>query len=134
MHQHLQAITALVGKEIGVMRLRFAEDPDDLGQDRFRSRSHVQQPGREPQGIDPDHRSQSRNQAAQSPEACTGQSTLSAELPWRISIRISRDPGAAGAIATCTNSGAIAGAASINGVGKRRVGGSMLRSRIHRRT
>ena len=35
MHQHLQAVPALVGKEIGMVRLRLAEDPDDLGQDRF---------------------------------------------------------------------------------------------------
>ena len=36
MHQYLQAVTALVGKEVGMVRLRFAEDPDDLSQDCFR--------------------------------------------------------------------------------------------------
>ena len=36
MHQHLQAVPASVGKEIGMVRLRLAEDPDDLGQDRKR--------------------------------------------------------------------------------------------------
>lgn len=109
MHQHLQAITASVGKEIGMVRLRRAEDPDDLGQDRFRSGPHVQRAGREPEGIDPDHRSQSRNQAAQSPEACAGQSTLIAVLPRRISIRMSRDAGSAGDSGNCTNAGAGAG-------------------------
>ena len=75
MHQHLQPAAASVGKEIGMVRLCLAEYPHHLGQDRFRSCPHVQRPGGEPQGIDPDHRSQSRNQAAQSPDAWTGHST-----------------------------------------------------------
>ena len=69
MDQYLQAVTALVGKKVGMVRLRLVEDPDDLGQDRFCSCAHIEWPSREPQGIDPDHRSQSRNQAAQSPDA-----------------------------------------------------------------
>jgi hypothetical protein len=133
-HQNLQAVTALVGKEIGMVRLRFAKDPDDLRQDRFRSGPHIEWPRRQPQGIDPDHRSQSRNQAAQSPDAWTGQSTLIAALPRRISIRMSRDADSAGANGNCTNAGAIPGAVSMTGIGTRRVGGSIPRSRIHRRT
>ena len=42
--------------------------------------------------------------------------------------------GAAGAIGNCTKAGAIAGVDSSMGIGTRRVGGSMPRSRIHRRT
>ena len=45
MHQYLQAVTALVGKEVGMVRFRLAEDPDNLGQDRFCSGPHVQRPG-----------------------------------------------------------------------------------------
>lgn len=44
----LQPYTALIGKEIGVVRLCLAEDPDDLVQDRFRSRPHIQRPSGEP--------------------------------------------------------------------------------------
>ncbi|MCQ6473489.1 hypothetical protein NPN13_24720, partial [Vibrio parahaemolyticus] len=31
MDQYLQAVTALVGKKVGMVRLRLAEDPHDLG-------------------------------------------------------------------------------------------------------
>ena len=48
MHQHLQPGTASVGKEIGMVRLCLAEGLDDLGQDRFRARPHVERSGREP--------------------------------------------------------------------------------------
>ena len=45
MYQYLQAIAALIGKDIGMVRLRRTEDPHDLSQDRFRSGSHVERPG-----------------------------------------------------------------------------------------
>jgi len=45
MDQHLQAVAALVGKEVGMVRLRRTEYPHDLGQDRFRPGSHVERPG-----------------------------------------------------------------------------------------
>ena len=47
-HQCLQAVAALVGKEVGMVRLRFAKDPDDLRQDCFRSGPHIEWPGRQP--------------------------------------------------------------------------------------
>jgi len=60
---------------------------------------------------------------------------LIAVLPRRTSIRISPNAGIAGAIGNCTKAGAIAGAvSSTTGIGWRRVGGSIPRSRIHRRT
>ena len=77
MHQHLQSIAAPVGKEIGMVRLRLTEDPNNPRQNCFRARPHGERPGREPEGINPDH----RNQAAQSPETCTGHSTLIAVGP-----------------------------------------------------
>lgn len=33
-----------IGKEIGMVRLNFAEDPHDLVQDCFRSLTHLQRP------------------------------------------------------------------------------------------
>jgi len=74
-----------------------------------------------------------RVKAAQSPAAWAGQSTLIAVLPRRTSIRISPDP-AAGTIGNARKPGAITAAVSSAGVATRRVGGSIPRSRIQRRT
>ena len=60
--------------------------------------------------------------------------TLIAVLPRRILIRMSREADSAGASGNCTNAGAIPGAVSMTGIGTRRVGGSIPRSRIQRRT
>ena len=65
-----------VGKDIGVVRPSGAEDLDNSRQRRVGTSAHVHGFDTEPDGIDPDHRSQSRSQAAQAAAADTGQTTV----------------------------------------------------------
>jgi hypothetical protein len=62
---------------------------DHAGQRRFGARSHVQRIDGKPHGFQPDHRSSSRIQAAQSPAAAAGQVMVILVAPRRSSMRMS---------------------------------------------
>jgi len=59
-----------------VVCLRATEDPHHAGQQPVRTGAHVNRLDRQPQGIDPDHRSSSRIHAAHCDAASQGQLTL----------------------------------------------------------
>src|SRR5665213_579680 len=88
-YEQLDAAGAGVGKEVAVVRLRGAEDLYDARQQPIGAGAHVDGLHRQPQGIDADHRSHSRSQAAQSPPHCTGQWMFTTVAPRRSSIRMS---------------------------------------------
>lgn len=95
---------ASVGEDVAVVRLGGAEHGHDLGEQTVRSGTHVHGLGCEPHGVDADHRSSSRIQAAHSGAAATGQVALMVVDPRRSSMRISNKAGVDG-IATETNGG-----------------------------
>ncbi len=88
-HQHLEAVGALVGEQVDMVRLRRTEDRHHPGQCCVGARAHVQRLARQPNRIDSDHRNHSRSQAAHSPVADTGQLTLTVAAPRRTSMRMS---------------------------------------------
>ncbi len=88
-HQHLHPVCPAVGEEICMVRARGAEDVDHPSQRRLGAGSHIEWFGGQPDRIDPNHRSNSRIQAAQSAAAPVGQATLIVVAPRRTSIRMS---------------------------------------------
>ena len=86
--QYLDPIRSPVGEEISMMRTRFAEDANDVRQCRLRSGAHVQRLRGQPHRVNPNQRSNSRSQAAQSAAAAKGQPTLTTVAPRRSSIVI----------------------------------------------
>lgn len=54
-HQHLHAVAAFVGKQVGAVGLRFAEHLHHPGQSGIGSRAHIQGFGGQPDFLDPDH-------------------------------------------------------------------------------
>ena len=71
-HQDLEPVHPPVGEQVRMVRLRGAEDRHHAGQRRFHADPQIERLHRQPHGIDPDHRSHSRSQAAQSADADTG--------------------------------------------------------------
>lgn len=74
-HEHIEPVTATIGEDIDVMRMGSAEHRDDPAQCRVGSGAHIHRLHRQPQCIDPDHRSTARTQLAQYAAALTGQLT-----------------------------------------------------------
>ena len=54
-HEHLHAVGAAVGKEIGMVCLRSTEDLDDARQGSVDARAHVDRFGGQPDRLDADH-------------------------------------------------------------------------------
>lgn len=75
-HQDLQAGGGAVGKDIRMVRPSAAEDLNDTRQRCVGSSAHVHGFDTKPEGVDADHRSQSRSQAAQAAAADAGQTTV----------------------------------------------------------
>src|SRR4249920_1473917 len=71
------------------MSPRGAEHPYHAGQQPIGACPHVERLDRQPDCVDPDHRSNSRSQAAHSDAAAHGQLTLIMVAPRRSSIRMS---------------------------------------------
>ena len=93
-HEHLHAVGAAVGEQVGVVRAGGAEDVDHARQRRLGAGAHVQRLDRQPHRVDADHCSNSRIQAAQSLAAAIGQVTFTAVAPRRSSMRMSPPAGA----------------------------------------
>lgn len=74
-HEYLESVTAAIGEDVGVVRVGSAEHRYDPTQCCVGSAAHVHRLHRQPQCIDPDHRSTARTQVAQSAAALTGQLT-----------------------------------------------------------
>ena len=102
-HQHLHPVGTAVGEKVGMVRTRRTEDIDDPGQRRLGAGAHVQRVRRQPDGIDADHRSNSRIQLAHSASAAIGQATVIVVGPRRSSTRMSPTGGAGACICTATN-------------------------------
>lgn len=85
-----------------VMGLGGTEHLNYSGQQAFSSGAHVNRTRRQPQCVNANHRSQSRSQAAHSPEHCSGQPTVTLEPPRRNSMRISAEVVATAACGSCT--------------------------------
>ena len=104
--QHLHAVCAAIGEEVGMMWLRGAEDSDDTRQSGIHAGAHVQRSHGQPDGINPDHRSHPCSQVAHSAAADAGQRTATMAAPRRISITMSCVPAAVFARFNCrgTNS------------------------------
>ena len=92
-----------VGEEVAVVRLRDTEDLHHAGQQSIGAGAHVDGMNRQPDGVDPDHRSSSRIQAAHSSAPAQGQLTLIAVAPRRSSMRMSAGAGTLGANVSATN-------------------------------
>src|SRR5665213_1485822 len=105
-HQQLDAAGAGVGKEVAVVRQRGAEDLYHAGQQPVNAGAHVDGVDRQPDGVDPNHRSSSRIHAAHCEAAAHGQLTLMAIGPRRSSMRMS--VGTAWAGGNCTGTKAVA--------------------------
>jgi hypothetical protein len=82
-HEHLHAVGAAVGEQVGMVRARRTEDVHPPGQRSFGARAHVQRLHGQPNGIDPDQRSRSRIQPAKSADADNGQVIVIAVAPRR---------------------------------------------------
>ena len=89
MHQQFDPAGARVGEKVAVVRLRLAEHMHDPREQPLGAGAHVHWLDRQPQGVDADHRSNSRIQAAHSAAAATGQVTVIAIEPRRSSTWIS---------------------------------------------
>ena len=76
MHQYLDAVASLVGKQIGVMGLGFAELPDDTRQRRIRAGAHVHGLRRQPDLVDMNHDCNKRNQSMARSICVNGQCAL----------------------------------------------------------
>ena len=85
MHEHLHAVGALVGKQIGVMRVGCAKDLNDTGQGGLGACTHVQRLGGHPDGIDADQRKSSKSHWAQAGAATAGQRNWTDRSPRWIS-------------------------------------------------
>lgn len=72
-----------------MMGLGRAEHLHHPCQQTFRTHTHVNRSGGQPQRVDADHRSHSRNQAPQSPASSLGHITVTEDVPRRNSMRIS---------------------------------------------
>ena len=81
-HQNLQAVGTLVGKDLGVVWLGGAEGGDHPRQGGVGARTHVQRGRGQPGRIDSDHCSSSRSAWAHCAAAVTGQSIVTV-VPWR---------------------------------------------------
>ena len=88
-----------------MVRLRSAEDLHHAGQQPVNAGAHVDGVHRQPDGVDPDHRSSSRIHAAHCEAAVHGQLTLIAIGPRRSSMRMS--VGTAWAGGNCTGTKAV---------------------------
>ena len=64
-HQHLQPVTAPVGEQPGMVRLRRTQPLHHVRQQAIGTTTHVYRHRCQPPLIDPDHRSQPRSHAAQ---------------------------------------------------------------------
>jgi hypothetical protein len=104
MHQDLDPVGTPIGKQVRVVRPRRSEYGDHTRQRRLCAGSHVQGRYCEPDGLNANHRSSSRIQAAHSLAADTGQVMAMLVWPWRNSIRMS-GTGAAGAGAGASATG-----------------------------
>jgi hypothetical protein len=89
MHQQPHARGAGVAEQVAVMGLCGAEHLHDAGQQPVDAGAHVDGLDRQPDGVDADHRRNSRSQAAHSAAALHGQLTLIATDPRRTSSRMS---------------------------------------------
>ena len=89
MHEYLDTVGALIGKEISRVRMRGAEDGYHSGQRGIGAGAHVQRRGGQPGSIDADHRSHSRSQAAHEADASKGQLTVTEPVGRLISMRMS---------------------------------------------
>ncbi len=86
-----------------MVRLRGTKDLHHAGQQTISTGAHVDRMDRQPDRIDPDHRSSSRIQAAHSDAPAQGQLTLIAVAPRRSSMRMSAGASAAGGNVSATN-------------------------------
>jgi len=101
MHQRLQARGALVGEQVGMVRPGLPEHRHYARQRGLGASAHVQRLTRQPDRLDPDHRSSSRSHSAQSDAADVGQLTVTCRSPRRTSMRTSLPDGlACGALAS----------------------------------
>ena len=99
-NQHLHARGTSVGKQIGVMRTRLTEHPDDSGKRRVRAGAHVQRLDCHPHRIDPNHLSNSRSKAPDSLTKAAGRLIAIDTLPFLISMRIGSSSGLLSATGT----------------------------------
>ena len=72
MHQNFDAVASCIGKEVGGMRVGCTKHRYNAGQCCVGSTAHVHGGGCKPDGVDTDHLSTSRIQAAQSVAQTTG--------------------------------------------------------------
>lgn len=93
--------------QVAVMRLSSSEDLHHAGQQALGSGAHVYRASRQPQGVEADHRSHSRSQAAHSPEHCSGQLTVMLDAPRRNSMRMSLEVVAAAGYGNCTGKNSV---------------------------
>ena len=87
-NQHLHPRGPSVGKQIGVMRTRLTEHPDDSRKRGVRAGAHVQRLNRHPHRIDPNHLSNSRSKTPDSLTKAAGRLIAIDTLPFLISMRI----------------------------------------------
>ena len=96
MHQHLHAVSASVGKEVGGVGVGGTEDLDDPGQSSVGACPHVHRHGCQPYGINPDHANHSRSHCAQAALSCAGQLTTILVPARCTSMRMSGGVGSSG--------------------------------------
>ena len=96
MHQHLHAVGAPVGKEVGGVRVGAPEDLDDSGQGGVGAGAHVQGNRCQPYGVNTDHANHSRSHCAQEAPPCKGQLTTMVVLARWTSMRMSGGVGSSG--------------------------------------
>jgi len=109
-HQHLQPCATAVGKYVGVVWLRGAEDFDHLGQQPIHAAAHVHWIDCQPDPVNADHRNHSRRNSPHCAAALTGQVTRIVVVPRVISILMASLLGAVAATLTGTKGAGNAGA------------------------
>src|SRR5690606_37910353 len=87
-HQDLQTVGALVGKDVGMVRVGSAKGGDHPGQRGVGTRAHVQRSGGQPGRIDTDHRNSSRSIWAHCAAADTGHCIVTVAPARWISTRM----------------------------------------------
>jgi len=113
MHEHLQASGAGIGKEIRVVRPGRTEHRDDPRERSFGACAHVQRFHGQPDGLDSDHLSSSRIQAAHCAAAVPGHVTAIRVAPRCSSMRMSAGAAASTAAGSASGMKAATGAGSI---------------------
>ena len=102
MHQQLDPGCACVRKQVAVVRARSPEDLHHAGQQPIGAGAHVHRVDGQPDCVDADHRSISRNQTAHALACDAGQRMVIVVAPRASSMWMSGDTGMVGVAGICT--------------------------------